>query len=396
MISPPAAVRLVKPLERTIAGGHPWVFRDALAPFDFAPGTAVDVQGRRGQRLGRGLVDRGAIGVRLLTTSDEPIDAALIEQRLTTALAARDRLALPDTDALRLVHGEADRLPGLVLDRYGPIAVLVLDGNVWSGWKPILTAALRPLLDARAISTLLWRRGRGESKQVDAWWGALPAAPVAVRELGMRLLVDVVHGQKSGLFLDHRDSRRRVRKLARQRTVLNLFGYTGGFSVAAGLGGANHVVTVDSAAPAIALASQNWQLNRLPASSHDAVVAEVAPFLERNHQAFDFVIADPPSFAASQRNLAAALRAYAALHRAALAAVAAGGWYLAASCSSHVDRQAFEATLQTAAQRQGQPLRIVERWGAAADHPERPEFPEGHYLKVALCQIGRGRISSRR
>lgn len=395
MTPPPASVRLAKPLERTVAGGHPWIFRDALAPFDHPAGSVVDVLGRRGQRLGRGLVDRGAIGVRLLTTTDQPVDAALIEQRLATAFAARDRLALVDTDALRLVHGEADRLPGLVLDRYGPVAVLVLDGSVWNGWKPVLMAALRPLLDARGVTALLWRRGRGERKQVDAWWGEVPTAPIAVREIGMQLLVDVAHGQKTGMFLDHRDSRRRVRELAADRRVLNLFGYTGGFSIAAGLGGATHVVTVDSAAPALVLARQNWQLNRLPETRHDAVTSEVTPYLERAREPFGLVIADPPSFAASARNLPSALRAYSALHGAALAAVAADGWYLAASCSSHVDRPAFEATLHRAAQRRRQTLRIVERWGAAADHPERPEFPEGHYLKVALCRVERGPGSAR-
>ncbi|MBN2361822.1 MAG: class I SAM-dependent rRNA methyltransferase [Deltaproteobacteria bacterium] len=387
MRSPISAVRLIKPLERTVARGHPWVFRDALAPFDIAAGAIVDVLNRRSRFLARGLVDAGPIGVRVLTTVEEPIDESWLVRRLLEALAARDRLDLADTDALRLVHGEADRLPGLVVDQYGEVVVLVLDGSVWNGWRPTLSAALQPLLDARGVTALLRRHGRGSRKAVETWWGAVPTAPIAVRELGMALLVDVARGQKTGLFLDHRDSRRRVRELAAGRCVLNLFGYTGGFSVAAGLGGAVRVVTVDSAAPAIDLARRNWQLNGLPAARHLAVSAEVEPFLAGNRERFDLVIADPPSFASSQRSVSSALRAYTALHRSALAAVAPGGWYLAASCSSHVGRRAFETTLTEAAQRNRRPLRIAERWGAAADHPLRPEFPEGDYLKVALCQV---------
>ena len=383
----PIVVRLKKPLERSIAHGHPWIFRDALAPHGAEPGDVVTVLDRRDRFLARGLADAGPIAVRVFTTRDEPVDVALMTARVEEALALRDRLAPPETDALRLIHGEGDRLPGLVCDRYGPYAVLRFDGQAIERWRSALLDALRRPLRARGVRTLLVRTGRGADKTVQAAWGRLPDDVVEVCERGMTLLADLVHGQKTGLFVDHRPSRYRVRQMARGLRVLNLYAYTGGFSIAAGLGGAARVVTVDVATPAIALAERTWVHNELDPGIHRAVAADVAAFLGgRDGETFDLVVADPPSFAPRESALKKALGAYRALHQAAIDAVSPGGWYLAASCSSHVDRAAFESTLRTAAHAARRPIQVVGRWGAGADHPVPLGFPEGEYLTVVLVR----------
>lgn len=384
-----ARARLRKPLERSLALGHPWIYRDALDELDARPGEVVTVLGKRGGFVARGFADAGPIGVRVLTVADEPLGPALFERRVRAAAELRDRVVPPDTDAYRLVHGEGDRLPGLVCDVYGQHAVMQLDGEGVIAWRDQLLEALTPALDARAVTTVLVRTGRRGSKRLELARGAMPDAPVIVREHAMKLEVDLVQGQKTGLFLDHRESRARARALGRGRRVLNLYGYTGGFSVAAGLGGASRVTTVDVAEGAVRAAERNWGHNALDPARHLGETSDVGDWLTshaRGHERFDFVIADPPSFAPNEAALEAALASYVELHQRALALVAPGGLYLAASCSSHVDRAAFEQTLRVGAERSRRVLQVLDRWGAPPDHPTLVAFPEGDYLKCTLLR----------
>jgi 23S rRNA (cytosine1962-C5)-methyltransferase len=377
-------VRLKKPLGRVVALGHPWIYRDALERLDAAPGAVVTVRDPERRFVGRGIAERGAIGVRIWTTRDEPIDEAFVRGRIESAIDLRERIAPPDTDALRLIHGEGDRLGGVVCDRYGRHAVLAFDGEGALAWRePILSA-----LVARAdLSGLLLRTGRRNEKQIELAHGEVPEGAIPVREHGMTLLVDLRRGQKTGLFLDHRESRRTVRAIARGLRVLNLYGYTGGFSIAAGLGGASSVDTVDLAAPALELAKASWEANALP-PTHATFAEDVPAFLERSRsKRWDLIVADPPSFAPNRDSRAAALKSYRALHRACLRLLSPGGFYLAASCSSHVDRDAFEETIRDGAEKAGAVLQVLGRWGAAPDHPRLLAFHEGDYLKVVLCRV---------
>jgi 23S rRNA (cytosine1962-C5)-methyltransferase len=394
-----ARVRLSKALERAIGSGHPWVYRDALVGQLPAPGEVVTVLDRKGRFLARGLAERGPIGVRVFTTVDQLVDRRLIEARLDQALTLRRQLAPVDTDAVRLVHGEGDRLPGVVVDRYGEFAVLKLDGDAIVEWREVIESSLRERLPTLGASTLLRRSGRGEHKRVECVFGQLPAAPVEIREHGMRLLVDLLHGQKTGMFLDHRPNRARTRELIASLVadggaprVANLYGYTGGFSLAAGLGGAASVVTVDVAAPALELASAAWLRNGLDPTRHHTAAVEVERWLadQQGRRGFDLVVADPPSFASKQASRDRALAAYRALHAAALPIVRDDGYYLAASCSSRVDRAAFEDTLLRAARSVSVELQVLERGGAGFDHPVPLGFPEGEYLGVVLCRVLRG------
>lgn len=381
---------LKKPVERVVAHGHPWIYRDALEPHEIAPGKIATVLDRQGRFLARGIVERGPIGVRVFVRSDVPLDDALIARRLEDAIALRRAHWPADTTAVRLVHGEGDLLPGVVVDVYGAVAVLRLDGQAIERFRGALVATLAQMLPELGVETLLERSGRGDTRRVQALWGALPDGLVEVREHGMRMPVDLIAGQKTGLFLDHRDARLRVRSLASGARVVNLFGYTGGFSMAAGLGGAAHVDTVDVASGAIALAREGWARNGLDASAHDAHTVDVEKFLNAAKQqgtSWELVIADPPSFAPNEAAKRGALKAYRALHTACLSRVTDGGLYLGASCSSHVHREDFDATIREAAHAAKVSVQVLERSGAGFDHPVPVGFPEGAYLKSTLCRV---------
>lgn len=379
--------KLRRPLERRLREGHPWVYREALEPFSASPGDAVRVLDRREKLVGVGLAEAGPIAVRMFSLRDEEIGPRLFESRLYRALELRERIAPPETDALRLVHGEGDRLPGFVVDRYGEYAVLKPDGAAALARAESFAGALFPLLRDRGVRHLLLRTGRGATLEVRALEGSLPPGPLEVRERGMKLVADLRHGQKTGLFLDHRESRARVRALAKDLRVLNLYAYNGGFSVSAGLGGALRVTSVDVAEGAIRDAEENFSRNGLDPAKHRAVVADVPRFLAEDGEGpYDLVVADPPSFAPSERALERAIQSYEALHEACLKKLLPGGLYLAASCSSHVGQAQFEATLLAGASRAGAVLQVIDRWGAPPDHPRLLAFPEGDYLSCVLAR----------
>jgi len=392
-------VTLRKRLARAIGGGHPWVWREAIAGAPRLPdGAVVLVADAAGRPLARGFWDAGSpIAVRLLARAAAGADLdAVVGTRLAAALERR--LAFIDrreTDAFRWVHGEADELPGIHVDVYGAAASLRYDG---AGARAFYRGLPERLVGAAAtrglaIDTVVERRrggggaGQDDAEATRAVLGRLVAGEIEVRENGLRFGVDLAHGQKGGLFLDQRDNRALVRTLAAGRRVLNLFGYTGGFSVYAAAGGARETVTVDVAAPAIAAARRNFARNGLPVERARFVAGDAFAFLEEAAAAgerFDLVISDPPSFAPSRRALPAGLRAYRRLHRLAAAVTAPGGILCAASCSSHVDRKSFIGTVEAGARDAGRRFALRELRGAAPDHPVTLQFPEGDYLKLAI------------
>lgn len=342
--------------------------------------------------MARGLAEAGPIAVRVLCTSArEPIDRALFRRRIEQALALRADVIPPATDAYRLIHGEGDRLPGLVCDRYGEYAAVKLDGEAIVSFLPLLRELLEEALCPLGIVGAVMRRSRRSGNAgAERLFGSAPPLEVAVRESGMTLLANLWGGQKTGLFLDHRETRASVRALARGKRVLDLYGYTGGFSVAAGLGGAAHVTTVDMAKPAIATAQRAFLCNGLAKAHHRAVVQDVPRFLEGCQKAgerYDLVIADPPNFAPTAQVLGRALASYEKLHTACCMLVEGGGLYLAASCSSHVRMGDFVDTLRQGARRARRVVTVLAQHGAPADHPRPLAFPEGDYLKVLLARI---------
>jgi 23S rRNA (cytosine1962-C5)-methyltransferase len=383
-------VTLRKPLEGSLRAGHPWLYRDALVekagPAPLGDGTVVLVRGRDKRPLGRGFWDATSpIAVRMLTTTAGPTLRALVQGRLGETLA--DRLARLDgtqTDAFRWVHGEADRLPGIHVDLYGDVAAVRFDGDGARAFYADLPADLLAAAEGRiALRTVIDRQSR-------RLLAGVPAATSQVRENGLRFAVDLEHGQKGGLFLDQRENRAEIGRRARGKRVLNLFGYTGGFSVYAAAGGARATDTVDVAAPAIAAARQNFQLNQLDLASAGLHAQDAFEFLAGARAAgttWDIVISDPPSFAPRKSALPAARTAYRRLHALCAAVTAKGGLFCPASCSSHFPRDEFLASVHDGARAAGRQFLLESFAGAGFDHPARDWFPEGDYLKFAIGQL---------
>jgi 23S rRNA (cytosine1962-C5)-methyltransferase len=401
----PPRLDLRRDLVRSIRSGHPWVYREALsAPRGLAAGSVVDLydrEGPGGQFVARGLYDPSSpIAFRVYSLSpSEPLDGALFHRRLDRALTLRLALfahAPEPTDAFRWCHGEGDLLPGLIVDLYGPVAVVIFDGGEQGparAFRPAIIEALVALGQPHGLTAIYERLQRRAGGGGELLWGRLPESgdgELTVSEHGVRFRVDIINGQKSGLFLDQRENRLRIRRYAHGRSVWNGFSYTGGFSVYAGLGGARRVVSVDRAAPAIEAARRNFALNGLDPNQHgffsDDVFTHLAAAAARGER-HDLVLVDPPSFAPTERSVPTALAAYRELHRLALGIVAPGGLLCAASCSSHVAEPAFLTTLIAAGQSADRRLRLLEVHGQPHDHPSPPAFPEGRYLKFALLAV---------
>lgn len=377
-----------------LSAGHPWLYRQALRALagTAQTGDVVELCDDR-RTIARGVYDaESPLAVRVWCWDEQALDAKCVAQRLAHALDLRARLFDPaQTNAVRLLHGEADRMPGVVVDRYADVAVLRTDGEAVARWltphRPKLDEALRAL----GVTTLLHRRGGPQAKRspLETLWGEAPRAPVPVVEHGMPFLVDLVHGQKTGAFLDQRDNRRRIRELTQRGTrVLNLFSYAGGFSLAAALGGATQVTSVDIAHDAHRIAQQSFRLAGVDPATHAFVTADAFQWLDdaaKRGERFDLIVSDPPSFAPNEKSVPKALAAYKRLHRGCTRLLADGGIFCAASCSSHVDARLFVDTLDDATLER-RPLRIVEQRGAPPDHPVLAAFPEGAYLKFFVLR----------
>ena len=375
--------------ERPVRNGHPWVFSGAIATglADVAPGDPVRVRADDGRVLGVGYANpRTTIAVRLVSQDDEPVGDALVARRIDEALALR-RAVLPEPTALRLVNGEGDRLPGVVVDRYGDVLVCQM---LTAGAARLAPAVFATLVERLAPATIYERsegavrREEGLENTSGVRAGAEPPVPLEIDEAGVRVLVDVVHGQKTGFFLDQRETRARVRALADGRRVLNAFAYTGAISVCAGLGGAREVVSIDASRTALALARATWARNALPDERAAFVEDDVFEALRRPDDPYDLVVLDPPPFVRRRGDVEAGLRGYKDVNLHALRRLAPGGLLLTCSCSQHVPREVFRETVAAAAADARRAVRVVAEWGHPPDHPVALAHPEGRYLKAML------------
>jgi 23S rRNA (cytosine1962-C5)-methyltransferase len=397
---------LTRNLLRSIHGGHPWVYRESLAvPPGVPTGAVVDLVDKASRFVARGLYDaESPLALRVWTLDpEESVDGTLIQRRLAAALAARRGALLggfAQTNAFRLCNGEGDFLPGLTVDVYGHIAVVICDGEAVQTLLPQVVSALLTVGEPLGITAIYERHQRRQGGGGQLLHGSLQpasgqprgthAGEVLIREHGMQFVVDIQNGQKTGLFLDQRENRRLIGRYAAGLSVWNGFAYTGGFSLAAALGGATRVVTVDRAPVAIEAARRNFALNGLDPQAHGFFADDVFTHLETVRAqglTYDMVIVDPPSFAPTAKALPAALAAYRDLHRLAMEVVAPGGLLVAASCSSHVPETAFLGTLVEAAAELKRRCRVLEIQSQPADHPHLPAFPEGRYLKCILLRM---------
>lgn len=368
--------------------GHPWIWQNALlrGGKSSTAGDDVRVVAQDGTLVGHGIVDPGSpIFVRLWTSRDERIDEKLFDRRIKRALAVRQELFDDRTNAYRCIHGEGDRMPGFVVDRYADVAVLRTDGEGARAREDELVRALWPQLERNGVTRLI-ARDASKSSEARLLRGDPCPDRVEVREHGVPFAVDVLRGQKTGAFLDQRENRVRVGHLARGRRVLNLFSYAGGFSLHAALGGATKVTSVDIAANAHATAQTSFKLAGIDPRAHEFITADAFAFLagaKKKGTTWDLIVSDPPSFAPNEKSLPRAMSAYRALHRACVEVMAENGVFCAASCSSHVDARAFSSTLDDGALGRDD-LRLLELHGPPSDHPTLPGWPEGRYLKFAV------------
>lgn len=381
--------------------GHPWVYADALRELPRCPsGTpAILLDNKRGREIARGYCDpQSPLAFRACSVDEGvALDDAWAQRRLDRALELRSRLFGPETTGYRVLHGEGDGVPGLVVDRYDRTAVLQVDGAGPAGFWNVDGVA--EWLSARLDLTGVFHKSRERGQEGKILCGSLPAegespehggGVVPFVENGLRFTTDVRRGQKTGFFLDQRDNRHLIRQLSKDRRVLNVFGYTGGFSIAAGVGGAAHVTTVDLAAPAIAAAGRHWELNALPGERHEGVAADAFEFLDesvRRRREWDIVIVDPPSFAPSEAAVPKATASYRKLIASAARLVSSGGLLAASSCSSHIHEQAFLEICEEGVADARQRGTLIALTNQPPDHPYPLVLPEFRYLKFVLIRI---------
>ncbi len=384
------SIRLRAGRERSLQRRHPWVFEGSVASGKADPGETVRVEDADGRFLAWGAYS-GASMIRVRAWSfveNERIDRAFFERRVAAAVALRARLPI-DSTGLRLVHGEADGLPGLIVDRYGDTLCAQFGSAGAERWKATLVDAL---VQATGVGRV-YERSDASVRSLEGlpaqtgWLRGEGSTGLTITEHGWRLTLDVADGHKTGFYLDQRDNRallaRWVRQLGLQR-VLNGYCYTGGFTVAALAAGAAHVTSVDSSGPAIERVQAHVALNGFDAARSLALDADVNQFLRDSLKAgrrFDAIVLDPPKFAPTAAHAERAARAYKDINRLALMLLEPGGLLLTFSCSGGIPADLFHKIVAGAGLDAGVNAAIVQRLEGACDHPTTLEFPEGEYLK---------------
>lgn len=395
-----AQIYLRRGKEESLLRRHPWIFSGAIEHIkcdgELTEGEVVDVFTRAGNFIARGHYQIGSIAVRVLTFEEsEQIDQNWWNQRIAIAYDVRRTLDLTDnaqTNCYRLVHGEGDSLPGLVIDIYDRTAVVQCHSVGMYRSRMAIAEALRTVygekLEAiydKSSQTVPFKAGLNA---VDGYiWGHSDHKTHVVKENGEKFLVNWEEGQKTGFFLDQRRNRELVRHYAKGRTVLNTFCYTGGFSVYAASGGAVEVCSVDASERAVQLADENMRLNFGEDYKHDAVAADAVEYLKHIGDKYDLIILDPPAFAKHHKVLGNAMQGYKRINARALSQIKSGGILFTFSCSQAVSKELFRTTVFSAAAIAGRKVRILHQLTQPADHPINIYHPEGEYLKGLVLYV---------
>jgi len=379
-------LRLKPGKEALISKRHPWVFSGALAkPADAA---VVRLADDSGSVLGIGTASpMNALAARIFRFEDAPLDETFFRERFESALALRKELGLWGPEGgCRWIFGEGDSLPGLVVDRYASALVLQVGTAglelLRETWWPILfELGKREGITAFVERSQSGRRDEGLDPVNRLLKGSL-AGPITVREGAAKLTVDLLRGQKTGFFLDQREHRLQLGRVSNGKRVLNAFGYTGGFSIHAGLGGAAEVATLDISAPALDQAERDWAVNGLDPAAHLRMEGDAFELMRQlEPMGWDRVIVDPPAFAKQRKDVDKAFKAYKDVFRLGARATAPGGMLWCFSCSQHLDRTRFQEAVWTALLEAGREARVLAHLGQPSDHPYALNHPEGFYLK---------------
>ncbi len=387
------SLQLKPRLERRVRRGHPWVFSNEIQAWGKPPpeaGEIVEIKDSKGRFVGRGFCNPSSlISVRLLTRlKREAVDEHLVRERIRAAIAARESILGPSTTAIRLVFGEGDGLPGLVVDRYDRVlAVQFLTQGIERFRAQVLEELSR--LDPVAIVERNDNRGRaleGLPAGKAVLSGSLPER-VEILQDGLRFRVDPLGGQKTGFFLDQRELRQRIAALAPGRRILDVFCYTGAATAYAARAGATEAVAIDSSQSALETLAENLQLNELaPIKALQGDAFELLQALGEAKNLFDVILLDPPPFAPARKDRDEALIAHTRLHKLALRLLSPGGHLVSSSCSHHVDDRDLGESAAHAALQSGRSLRLLATVGAYPDHPAVPGMPESSYLQSLVLQ----------
>lgn len=388
-----AVAHLTRGRHERIADGHPWIFRGEVERVrgDFEPGDVVAVVDHRGQFVGKGYINPNSqILVRLLTHRDEPVDRDLLRRRLERAWAHRQRL-LPDTTACRVVFGEADFLPGLIVDKFGEVLVIQTLALGIDRWLGDIVNMLDEIFHPVGIyerNDVKVRELEGLQQRKGFLLGEFDPQRI-IEENGLKMRVDVANGQKTGYFLDQRDNRRAVRPYAPNARVLDCFCNAGGFALNAAVGGAREVLAVDASAAALADVQANAALNGLAdrIQTREGNAFDILRELEADGEQFDLIILDPPAFAKNKSSLEGAVRGYKEINLRAMRIIPPGGFLVTCSCSYHMKPELFKAVVADAARDAHRRLRLVEERAQGVDHPIVVGYDESHYLKCLIYEV---------
>jgi 23S rRNA (cytosine1962-C5)-methyltransferase len=388
-----AVVHLGRNRHERIAEGHPWVFQGEVHNIrgEYEPGHIVTVVDSRGLFMGKGYINpKSQILVRLLTTHDEHINRAFFKRRLENAWAHRKRL-LANTSSCRVVFGEADFLPGLIVDKFNDILVVQSLALGIDRWLDDIVDLLNEILQPRGIyerNDVPVRELEGLEQRKGFLRGEFDTKLI-IDENGLKITVDVENGQKTGYFLDQRDNRRAIRTYAADARVLDCFSNVGGFALNAAAAGAKEVILVDASESALDGAKENAELNGLGGvMSYQAGNAfDILRQLETNQEQFDVIVLDPPAFAKSKSNLEGAVRGYKEINLRAMQMIKEGGFLITCSCSYHMRPELFKAVIADAALDARRRLRLVEERAQGVDHPILVGYDESHYLKCLIYEV---------
>ncbi len=389
-------IYLKKGKEQAVKRFHPWIFSGAVQskPATLAAGDYVRVFSHDGSLLGSGFYENDSIAVKMFSFEDRLPDEMFFTERISNALQLRKLLGLtenPNTNAYRLIHSEGDGLPGLVVDIYGTTAVMQAQTTGMSKQRQTIASCLIKVMDGK-VNAVYDKGGSFSAKvssdrEADAYLEG-KAAEAVITENEARFKVDWETGQKTGFFLDQRDNRLLLRQYASGRKVLNAFSYTGGFSVFGLLGGAKHMVSVDSSKAAIALCDENIALNGFGNNRHQGLCQDVKQHLSGlTGNEYDLIVLDPPAFAKNHHNRHKGSLGYKYINSEAIKKIASGGILFTFSCSQAIDRDAFQGIVMAAAIEAGRTVRVLHQLSQPADHPVSIFHPEGAYLKGLVLEI---------
>lgn len=378
-----------------VRGRHPWVFSGALKhiPEGLASGAPVELVDEEGNFFAGGFFNSySQIAVRLWSfEKDEEVNEDFFTRRIERAREIRKKfVASKITDSYRLIYGENDLLPGLIVDKYADYLSVQFHNPGIEFWKKEIIAVLIKVLKPDGIyerSDVRTRGIEGAEQKTGLLYGEVPER-VIIKENGYKFYVDIIGGQKTGFFLDQRDKRAALVKYCGDKTVLNCFSYTGGFSVYALAAGAKKVISVDASASALQLAEENMKLNRLPAGKCEFILADVKEYLsDRQNGESDVIVLDPPAFVKDRHKVKEGLQGYRKINELALKILPADGILMTASCSAHVTLRDFRFMLSEASARAGRTVQILETYTHGLDHPELVAFTEGEYLKCLFATV---------